>query len=267
MQRSIRLFLMGLVLLAGLLFYSLPGLSQAQSIPTWQPNTWYNVGDLVTYNGTIYKCIQAHTSLANWQPPVVPALWAPQSGSVPTNTATAKPSSTPKPGNTPTKTATFKPPTATVGSGGGRLQHTYFTSYGYNDNDDGNGHFGTAAIAYPDSHHAIATEGKGTYDDPVTFATDPREIAPHTMIYVPYLQKYFFMEDGCAECTTDWDNGNKWRTDLFMGGNNKLQAEPALNDCESNVTRNDIMYINPGPGYPVDTTPLFSNPNCTAVLH
>ncbi len=174
---------------------------------------------------------------------------------------------------TSTPVPTFQPPTntpkptATTGSGGGRKQSTYFTSYGYNDNDDGNGHYGTAVIAYPDSHHAIATEGKGTYDDPITFATDEREIPPHTMIYVPYLQKYFYMEDGCAECTTDWNNGQKWRTDLFMGPNNALQPEPALDNCEAYITRNDIMYIGAGPGYPVDTTPLFINGQCTAVIH
>ncbi len=41
----------------------------------WQANTAYKVGDLVTYQGLTYKCIQAHTSLVGWEPPVVPALW------------------------------------------------------------------------------------------------------------------------------------------------------------------------------------------------
>ena len=163
----------------------------------------------------------------------------------------------------PTPTTT----TTTPGNGGGTLQSTYFTSYGYNDNDDGFGHYGTAAIAYPDSIHPIATEGSGTYADPVTFATDPREIPKYSIIYVPYLQKYFRMDDGCAECTRDWDNGHKWRTDLFMGGNSALQPGPALTKCEEYITRKDIMYINPGPGYTVDTTPLFSGGACTARLH
>ena len=149
----------------------------------------------------------------------------------------------------------------------GTRQGTYFTSYGYNDNDDGNGHYGTAVIAYPDSHHAIATEGKGSYGAPITFATDPGEIPPHTMIYVPYLQKYFFMEDGCSECSSDWNNGHVWRTDLFMGGNTALQPEPALDNCESAITRNAVMYINAGPGYPVDGRPLFANGICKARMH
>ncbi|TAL19645.1 hypothetical protein EPN90_02895 [Patescibacteria group bacterium] len=159
-------------------------------------------------------------------------------------------------------------PSKTSGSGGGgALQSTYFTSYGYNDNDDGQGHFGTAAIAYPDSFHPVATEGLGTYTDPITFATDQREIPVHTIIYVPFLQKYFRMDDACGACTNDWNNGQKWRTDLFMGGNSALQPEPALANCEAYITRKDIMYINAGPGYTVDTTPLFSNGVCTARLH
>jgi chitodextrinase len=42
---------------------------------TWQPNHAYKVGDVVTYNGHTYRCIQAHTSLVGWEPPNVPALW------------------------------------------------------------------------------------------------------------------------------------------------------------------------------------------------
>src|SRR5579859_7095294 len=78
------------------------------------------------------------------------------------------------------------------------------TSYGYNDNDDGMGHYGTAVISYPQIH-SLATEDLGTYDQPVTFATDAGEFAPGTIVYVPFLQKYFIMEDGCVECTADWN--------------------------------------------------------------
>ena len=35
----------------------------------------YHVGDLVSFQGHVYKCIQAHTSQPDWSPPVVPALW------------------------------------------------------------------------------------------------------------------------------------------------------------------------------------------------
>ena len=48
------------------------------NIPPWTPDTFYNVGDQVIYNGTIYQCLQAHTALSVWTPPAVPALWQPQ---------------------------------------------------------------------------------------------------------------------------------------------------------------------------------------------
>ncbi|MEM8531882.1 MAG: lytic polysaccharide monooxygenase [Chloroflexota bacterium] len=41
----------------------------------WQFDVAYVVGDEVTYEGSTYRCIQPHTSLPNWQPPNVPALW------------------------------------------------------------------------------------------------------------------------------------------------------------------------------------------------
>jgi chitinase len=43
--------------------------------PAWVPNHAYAVGDLVSYNGHNYRCLQAHTSMVGWEPPNVPALW------------------------------------------------------------------------------------------------------------------------------------------------------------------------------------------------
>jgi predicted carbohydrate-binding protein with CBM5 and CBM33 domain len=42
---------------------------------TWAAGTAYRVGDVVTYGGASYRCRQAHTALAGWEPPNVPALW------------------------------------------------------------------------------------------------------------------------------------------------------------------------------------------------
>ena len=41
----------------------------------WAANTAYAVNDTVTYSGSTYTCIQAHTSLVGWEPSNVPALW------------------------------------------------------------------------------------------------------------------------------------------------------------------------------------------------
>ena len=42
---------------------------------TWVPGHAYHVGDVVTYNGVSYRCLQAHTSIVTWEPPNTPALW------------------------------------------------------------------------------------------------------------------------------------------------------------------------------------------------
>jgi hypothetical protein len=48
------------------------------AIPEWSGDSVaYEVGDRVVYEGTIYECIQAHTSQADWQPPAVPVLFDP----------------------------------------------------------------------------------------------------------------------------------------------------------------------------------------------
>lgn len=41
----------------------------------WEPDTQYNYGDLVVYEGHQYKIVQAHRSQSDWAPPLTPALW------------------------------------------------------------------------------------------------------------------------------------------------------------------------------------------------
>ncbi len=42
---------------------------------TWAAGTAYQPGATVTYGGASYRCRQAHTALAGWEPPNVAALW------------------------------------------------------------------------------------------------------------------------------------------------------------------------------------------------
>ncbi|MEU3662059.1 carbohydrate-binding protein [Streptomyces sp. NPDC032940] len=42
---------------------------------SWAPGRAYTAGDRVTYGSAAYRCLQAHTSMAGWEPPNVPALW------------------------------------------------------------------------------------------------------------------------------------------------------------------------------------------------
>ena len=52
---------------------------QAETVSTlfeeWQVGVSYAAGDRRKYDGLLYRCIQAHTSQADWTPPAVPALW------------------------------------------------------------------------------------------------------------------------------------------------------------------------------------------------
>lgn len=49
--------------------------AEAPAAQAWEPNTAYTAGTLVTYNGSVYECRQAHTSLQGWEPDNTPALW------------------------------------------------------------------------------------------------------------------------------------------------------------------------------------------------
>lgn len=43
--------------------------------PAWKTDTEYAVGYRVAFGGNLYKCVQAHTSQADWTPDATPALW------------------------------------------------------------------------------------------------------------------------------------------------------------------------------------------------
>lgn len=43
--------------------------------PTWAAGASYSTDDRIEYGGVLYRCVQAHTSQADWVPPDTPALW------------------------------------------------------------------------------------------------------------------------------------------------------------------------------------------------
>lgn len=122
------------------------------------------------------------------------------------------------------------------------------TYYGYPDNSPP----GTA-IQYPDIHSGAG--GTGTYADPLTFATSPKEYAPGTILYVPYISKYVVMEDSCAECISDWSNG-KSHIDIWMVSNANFKQQVLA--CEDKYTKNNVAVItNPPSTEVVNTIPMF----------
>ena len=50
-------------------------LTGVELFPAWVVGKVYAVNDRTQYNGTLYKCVQAHTSQSDWMPDATPALW------------------------------------------------------------------------------------------------------------------------------------------------------------------------------------------------
>jgi hypothetical protein len=129
------------------------------------------------------------------------------------------------------------------------------TFYAAADNDPP----GSTDIAYPNSRHAAAG-GTGTFADPLSLATDPREIRPGVVVYYPPIRKYFVMEDDCAPCIDEWNANRNPHVDLWMAGS----KDPVVQDCEAALTPDDpdTVIINPPANLPVDTKPLFVDGKC-----
>lgn len=50
-------------------------LDAVELFPAWKVDFTYAVDDRVQDEGTLYKCLQAHTSQASWKPADAPSLW------------------------------------------------------------------------------------------------------------------------------------------------------------------------------------------------
>lgn len=50
-------------------------LQAVELFAVWASDTDYAVGDRVSYDGTLYKCRQSHTSQSIYTPDMIPALW------------------------------------------------------------------------------------------------------------------------------------------------------------------------------------------------
>ena len=50
-------------------------LTGVELFPMWAIGRAYATGNRVRHGGILYKCVQAHTSQADWTPDATPALW------------------------------------------------------------------------------------------------------------------------------------------------------------------------------------------------
>jgi len=145
-------------------------------------------------------------------------------------------------------------PTKTV------YQDMYVTFYGWYDNSPP----GCGAAYQP------CAGGKGTYADPITFASSRSELPVGTIIYYPTVEKYFVMGDGCTECSEDWkgvgpDGGpHLYHVDLWIGGKGANEFD-AIN-CEDSLTQDKLngaplltpVIVRPPADLGVSSEPLFN---------
>lgn len=195
------------------------------------------------------------TALPSTLLPTVSA--APTPTPSPTATATTRTTTTTAPTATSPATRARPAPSRSVArpQPAGRSWSAAITFYGAGDNDPA----GSTAIAHPNTRHAEAG-GTGTYADPVTLASDPRELPVGTVVYYPPLKKYFVMEDDCASCIEEWESDQRPHIDLWAGDHSGADFLA----CENALTPGGTVTVelSPPPGRPVDTRSLYGSGGC-----
>lgn len=60
-------------------------LEAVELFPSWATGVSYTADERVSYADKLYRCVQSHTSQADWTPDVTPALWTevPKPGEIP----------------------------------------------------------------------------------------------------------------------------------------------------------------------------------------
>lgn len=136
------------------------------------------------------------------------------------------------------------------------------TFYGYPDNSPPG-----PGTAHDCGGRNYIAGGTGTYDDPLTMATAPGEFNVCEIIYLPLLTKYVRYEDDCAQCTTDYGNGQN-HIDIWTGSPTVNGGQDQI-DCEDNLTFGGQYSIvrDPPTTYGVDTTALFVAPDTCNTGH
>lgn len=70
------LVLRGIMDKAGAMLTDEQALEVPGLFPAWNAEATYAVGDRAKYNGTLYRCLTAHTAQSTWTPTDAPSLWA-----------------------------------------------------------------------------------------------------------------------------------------------------------------------------------------------
>ncbi len=163
--------------------------------------------------------------------------------------------------STPSGAASARQAHAAAGAKQPTVVEVYATYYGWFDNTPPG-----CATAY-----SGCAGGNGTYQHPITFASDRHEFPVGTILYYPTIEKYVRMGDDCQECDQDWsgngpDGGPRLHhVDLWIGG--KGGNEFDVINCEDALTQGmpngapllTPFIVSPPSDLPVSTEPLFSS--------
>lgn len=147
-----------------------------------------------------------------------------------------------------------------------RMQ-AYVSGYSYWDNTPP----GSAAISHPQIHSVAA--GVGTYADPITVAvghnlssgSDVLDWPAGTKFYMPYLQRYFIVEDTCGDgptpelgaCHTGYPVGTVTWLDVWVGGGSVSEA--TSDACMFAITDPHTVIKNPPSTYRVKSGEVTAN--------
>ncbi|MEP6464508.1 MAG: LysM domain-containing protein [Frankiaceae bacterium] len=158
---------------------------------------------------------------------------------------------------------------ATVPPPVGRTFTAYVTGYTWFDNTPP----GSAEISNPVLHQTA--DGTGTYADPITVAVghdlssgrDVLDYAAGTRFYLPYLKRYFLVEDTCGDgpkpqngaCHRHASNVSAW-LDIWIDGEGGTAS--SADSCASRITRNTTVEINPPTGRLVTSGSVASGGHC-----
>jgi hypothetical protein len=186
-----------------------------------------------------------------------------------TQPAPVQPAATPAPAPVPPVVAVPAPVPAqqapsTPAAGESRFS-AYITAYTYWDNTPP----GSSDISDPIIHQKAG--GTGTFADPITLAVGHSyaggvhtlDYAPGTKFYLPYLKKYFIVEDTCGDgshpengpCHTGYQ-GHPW-LDLWIDGANGTRS--STNACAEELTEVHAIIENPASNYAVVPGPVYND--------
>lgn len=157
----------------------------------------------------------------------------------------------------PTTTAPSRPPATEQPVTPLATQQAHITFYAAYDNDPP----GSREIAYPGAspRHAQATADLGTYDHPITLASDQRWLPAGTRVYVISLHKYYIMEDECVSAVSEYSASRTKHIDLYLSDSTSSRVIAAEEEATGNADATHAIVVNPPASLPVDTTPLYSD--------